>query len=66
MVVAIVGQCFGEKFLAFALEQQIPRAGFDEHAETALLFDQLLVDQFLIGLQNRERIDPKFGRDIAD
>src|SRR6266446_807650 len=59
------GPVFGKKLLAFAFEQQIPRAGFDEHAETALLFDQFLVDQFLIGLENRERIDPKFGRDIA-
>src|SRR6266446_7037455 len=54
-----------EKFLAFALEQQIARANFDEHAETALLLDHLLVDQFLIGLQNRKRIDPILGRDIA-
>ena len=54
-----------KKLLAFALQQQIPRAGFDKHAETSLTFDKLLVDQFLISLQNRERIDPIFGRDIA-
>src|SRR5258707_5145496 len=54
-----------EKFLAFAFEQQIARAGFDEHPEASPLFDQFLVDQFLIALQNRERIDPIFGRDIA-
>src|SRR4029077_11606255 len=54
-----------EKLLAFAFEQQIARAGFDEHAETTFLLDQILVDQFLVGLQNREGIDPKFGRDIA-
>src|ERR1700736_1224602 len=59
------GPVFGKKLLAFALEQQIVRAGFDEHAETALLLDQFLVDKFLISLQDRERIDPKFGRDIA-
>src|ERR1700730_8159902 len=59
------GPLFGKKFLAFALQQQIARTGFDEHAETSLLLDKLLVDQFLIALQNRERIDPIFGRDIA-
>src|SRR5258708_20316378 len=41
-------------------------SGFDEHTETALFLDELLVDQLLIGLQNRERIDAIFGRDIAD
>src|ERR1700720_994010 len=56
---------FREKLLAFALLQQIARAGFDEHAETSLRLDQLLVDQFLIALQNRERIDPILGRNIA-
>jgi len=45
------GPFFGKKLLAFALEQKIPRAGSDEHAETALLLDQLLVDQLLIGFQ---------------
>ena len=59
------GPFFRQKFLAFALEQQIARAGVDEHAETSLRLDQLLVDQFLISLQDRERIDPIFGRDIA-
>jgi hypothetical protein len=56
---------FIKKFLAFALEQHIARADFDEHSETAPLLDQLLVDQFLISLQNGERIDPVLGRDIA-
>src|SRR4029077_20589433 len=37
----------------------------DEHAATSLTLDQLLVDQLLISLQNRERIDPIFGRDVA-
>src|ERR1700682_1451643 len=44
-----------EKLRALALHQQIARAGFDEHAETALHLDELLVDQFLIALQNRDR-----------
>ena len=37
----------------------------DEHATTSLRLDQSLVHQLLIALQNGERIDPKFGRDIA-
>src|SRR6266487_2766316 len=59
------GPLFGKKFLAFALEQQIARVGFDEHAETSLRFDQLLVNQLLIGLENRQGIDPIFGRNTA-
>src|SRR4029077_4777627 len=64
--------CFGnprpflrEKLLAFALQQPIAGAGSHEHAKASLHLDQLLVDQFLITLQNRERIDPILGRDIA-
>src|SRR5438067_5877279 len=60
------GPLFGEKLLPFALQEQIARAGIDEHAKTPLRLDQLLADQFLVGLENRERIDPVFGRDIAD
>src|SRR6266480_1046604 len=33
------GPMLHEELLAFAFEQQIGRAGFDEHAETALLLD---------------------------
>src|SRR6266480_1737077 len=56
---------FGKKFLPFAFEQQIPRAGFDEHAEASPGLDQLLAYQLLIGLENGQRIDPKLGRDVA-
>src|SRR6266446_3532821 len=56
----------GEKFLTFALQQKITRAGFNKHPKTALHLDQLLIDQLLIGLQNGQRIDPKFGCDVAD
>src|SRR5438128_8207326 len=56
---------FVKKFLPFAVEQSITRAGFNEHAEASSLFDQLFIDQFLISLQNSERVDPIFGRDIA-
>src|SRR5712692_2986965 len=59
-----LGPLVGKKFLAFALQQQIARAGIDEHAATSLTLDKLLVDQLLIALQNRERIDPIFRRDV--
>src|SRR5437867_10454439 len=39
------GPLFREKLLPLALQQQIARAGIDEHAETSLLLDKLLVDQ---------------------
>jgi len=47
------------------LQQQISGAGFDEHAETTLFLDKLLVDQLLIGFENCEWIDAIFGRDIT-
>src|ERR1700694_1095807 len=59
------GPLFRKKFLALALQQQIARAHIDEHAATSLTLDKLLVNQLLIALQNRERIDPIFGRDVA-
>src|SRR5207249_897590 len=49
---------FGEKFLAFALQQKISRAGFDEHAEPSLHLDHVLIDQLLISLQPGEPIHP--------
>ena len=60
------GPFLGEKFLAFALKEQIARAGVDEHAATSLAFDKLLVDELLVGLENGEGIDSIFGSDIAD
>src|SRR6202521_3436407 len=59
------GLLFSKKLLPFALQQQSARAGIDEHAEAASAFDQPLVHQLLIALENRERIDPIFGRDVA-
>src|SRR3984893_9855573 len=56
---------FAKKLLPFALQQQTACAGVDEHAEAASALDQPFVDQLLIAFQNRERIDPIFGRDIA-
>jgi hypothetical protein len=59
------GPFFCEKFLTLTLEQQITGAGVDEHPEASLRFDQLFTGQFLVSLQNRERIDAILGRDIA-
>src|SRR6202521_2422109 len=59
------GPFFSKKLLPFALQQQTACAGIDEHAKAASAFDQPFVDQLLIAFQNRERIDPIFGRDIA-
>src|SRR5438445_5097379 len=59
------GPFFGKELLALALQQQIARAVIDEHSEPSLAFNKLFVDQLLIALQNRERIDPVFGRDVA-
>src|SRR5689334_24947963 len=47
----------GQKLLALALKQQLPPAGPDEHATTSPGLDDLLVDQFLIGLENRDRVE---------
>ena len=55
----------GQKLLPFALQQQLARARFDEHAEPSPDLDQIFVDQLLIALENRERVDPIFGRDVA-
>src|SRR3989442_10381770 len=59
------GPFFAKKLLPFALEQQTACAGIDEHAEATSGFDQTLVHQLLIALQDRKRIDPVFGRYIA-
>src|SRR2546427_6311012 len=59
------GPLFGKKFVAFALQQQVVRARFDEHAETSLRLDQLLFVQLLVALHNRDRIDPILGGDSA-
>src|SRR5438093_12846358 len=59
------GPLVRQELLALALEQPIARAGFDEHSETSLRLDELLLDELLIALQNRDRIDPVFGRDVA-
>src|SRR5579864_8207307 len=59
------GPLFGQKLLAFALQQQSAGASIDEHAEASSALSKPLVNQLLIALQNRERIDPILGRDVA-
>src|SRR6478672_2864586 len=56
---------FVKKFLPFAVEQSIARAGFDEHAQASPFFDELFIDQFLISFKHRERVEPIIGRNIA-
>src|SRR5207244_12094821 len=48
-----------------ALQWRIATTSRDALAETMLRLDQLLANQWLIGLENRERLDPLLGRDIA-
>src|SRR5437762_235080 len=57
---------FVQKLFALALEQKTARPVFDKHPEASLRLDELFVHQFLVTLQDREGIDPEFGRNIAD
>src|ERR1051325_8773787 len=54
------GPLFRQKFPALALQQQAASAALHKHSQTSPFFHQLLVHQLLIGLENRERIDPIF------
>ena len=47
----------------FALsgQQQPPRAVAHVHAPAAAFLDQVLIDQLLVALQHRERIEPVIG-----
>jgi hypothetical protein len=57
---------FSKEFLPFAFEQKFARAGFNEHPEPASHLDQIFINELLISLQHRQRIDPIFRRDVAD
>src|ERR1700682_3071824 len=46
-----------QKLLALAAQKKFARACVDEHAATAPHLDQFLVDEFLVGSQNRERVE---------
>src|SRR5262249_421748 len=59
------GPFFSEKFLALAFHKQIARAIFDEHPQPPPLLDQSFIHQFLVALQDRERIQPVVCRDCA-
>src|SRR5207245_8987259 len=56
----------GQKFLAFALQQQIAGAGFHDHPEPSPLLDLLLMYQLLIRFENTDAGDPISGRLGAD
>jgi len=56
---------FRKKPSTLDLQQQIACAGIDEHADTSPLLDKSIVGQLLVALQNREWIDPIFGRHSA-
>src|SRR6266550_2192940 len=45
-----------QKLLALGAEQEAAGAGFDVHAEASPLLHELLVDQLLVGLEDRDRI----------
>src|SRR5712671_560124 len=51
------GPVFVKKLLPFTLQQQLARAGVDEHAQAAPGLDKPIVHQLLIALEDRERID---------
>src|SRR5438105_8710096 len=55
-----------EKSAALGIEQEIADVFPDVHAKPAALLDQLLVNELLIGLEHRERIDPILCRHIPN
>src|SRR5215472_9526788 len=57
---------FTQELLPLPFEQQFARAGVNEHAQATSRFDQTLIYQFLITLQNREWIHAILSRHIAD
>jgi hypothetical protein len=61
-----VGPVFGEELLAFGLEEEGTGSGGDEHAAAAAGFDDALVDQLLVALEDGEGVDALFGGDGAD
>src|SRR5438270_2221978 len=57
------GPIFRKKLLPFTLQQQFARARIYEHTQPAPGFDQAIIDQLLITLEDRKWIDAIFGRD---
>src|SRR5262245_20959326 len=58
-----LGPFLAQEFLPLAAQQQLAGAGVDEHSEAAPRLHQALVDQLLVTLQDRDRIDPVLRRD---
>src|SRR5215472_4329583 len=56
---------FSQEFLSLALKQELARAGINKHAQATPAFNQPLVHQLLITLQDRERIHAVFSRHVA-
>src|SRR5581483_2122103 len=61
-----LGPFFFEEALPLVLHQRLARPGTHEHPEAAPLLDQLLIDELLVPLEHRERIQPELGSDTAD
>ena len=59
------GPIFGQKFLPFTLQQQFARARIYEHAQPATRFNQAVIHQLLVTLEDRKWIYAIFGRDCA-
>src|SRR5262245_39211155 len=55
-----------EEELPLVLQEGAARALGDEHAAAAALLDEVLVDELLVALQDREGIEPVLRRDAAD
>jgi len=57
---------FDEELLAFGVEEEVTGSGGDEHTKAATAFDDALVDEFLIALEDGEGVDAIFGGNGAD
>ena len=55
-----------QKTFALVGEEKLARAKANEHAEAAALFDELLVGELLVTLEDGERIDAEVGGDLAN
>src|SRR5262249_40147012 len=55
-----------EEALPFVLHQRLAGAGAHEHAEAPALLHQLLIDQRLVALEYRQRVEPEVGGHRAD
>ena len=65
MVAWTRGHCSARNFWRSPCSSRSRAPALTNMPSPRLLLDQLLVDQLLIALQDRERIDPIFGRDGA-